>query len=93
LSDTKQRHKRVKVYSYTLPDKTHTRRILMIFGNGSVAFEFNVNSNIYYIGIFDAKNMKVLVLGHKGWIGGKICDILSRRQIDYVVTLNIRGED
>ena len=65
----------------------------MILGNGSVAFEFNVTSNIYYIGIFDAKNMKVLVLGHKGWIGGKICDILSRRQIDYVVTLNIRGED
>jgi len=37
--------------------------------------------------------MKVLILGHKGWIGKKICDILTLRRIDYVVTLCIRGED
>jgi len=30
--------------------------------------------------------MKVLLLGHKGWIGQKVISILDNLNIDYVIT-------
>ena len=35
--------------------------------------------------------MKVLLLGHKGWIGQKVIKILDNQNIDYVTT-DYRGE-
>ena len=35
--------------------------------------------------------MKVLLLGHKGWIGQKVIKILDNQNIDYVIT-DYRGE-
>ena len=35
--------------------------------------------------------MKVLLLGHKGWIGQKVIAILDNQNIDYVTT-DYRGE-
>ena len=30
--------------------------------------------------------MKILVLGHKGWIGSMMCNLLKERNIDYIVS-------
>ena len=42
--------------------------------------------------VLSGTSMKVLILGHKGWIGNQMCELMTRENVVWVAS-NARADD